>query len=227
MLDLEFLEGDRVAVRHPFRLDAREPDSASRKGFDFSDAIYLITPDRFANGDPGNDNVADMQEQADHASPNGRHGGDIAGISRHLDYIAGMGFTQLWPTPLLENNQLREVAFQIANCSPAIRTLQANLPTGDAGRERRAELQGMFAPGSAIILATREKDDAARKARALFPAYKQAWERIGRHYNERERSAAVYVCPMHPLDRHLEKDARCTACGMSLRKLIFMARPSR
>ncbi|MGH8060837.1 MAG: glycoside hydrolase family 13 protein [Pseudoxanthomonas sp.] len=103
--DIDFLDGARVAVRHPFRLDAREPGSATRRGFDSSDAIYLIVPDRFANGDPGNDSVATMHEAADRASPNGRHGGDIAGIAQHLDYIAGMGFTQLWPTPLLENNQ--------------------------------------------------------------------------------------------------------------------------
>lgn len=103
--DIEFVDGDRVAARHPFRLDAREAGSAARKGFDASDAIYLITPDRFANGDPSNDSVAAMQEPADRASPNGRHGGDIAGISEHLDYIAGMGFTQLWSTPLLENDQ--------------------------------------------------------------------------------------------------------------------------
>ncbi|HYM85889.1 MAG TPA: alpha-amylase family glycosyl hydrolase, partial [Pseudoxanthomonas sp.] len=57
--------------------------------------------------DPGNDSVASMRESADRAAPNGRHGGDIAGLSAHLDYIAGMGFTQLWPTPLLENNQPR------------------------------------------------------------------------------------------------------------------------
>lgn len=105
--DIEFLDGDRVAVRHPYRLDAREPGSAARQGFDESDAIYLIAPDRFANGDPGNDSVAAMREPADRASPNGRHGGDVAGILKHLDYIAGMGFTQLWPTPLLENNQPR------------------------------------------------------------------------------------------------------------------------
>lgn len=105
--DIEFLAGDRVAVRHPFRLDAREPGSALRRGFDSSDAIYLVVPDRFANGDPGNDSVAGMREAADRALPNGRHGGDIAGLARHLDYIAGMGYTQLWPTPLLENNQPR------------------------------------------------------------------------------------------------------------------------
>lgn len=105
--DIEFLDGDVVAVRHPFRLDAREPGSAMRRGFDSSDAIYLIVPDRFANGDADNDSVATMHEAVDRAAPNGRHGGDIAGIAQHLDYIAGMGFTQLWPTPLLENNQPR------------------------------------------------------------------------------------------------------------------------
>ncbi len=103
--DIAFLDGERVAVRHPYRLDARAPNSAARKGFDASDAILLIVPDRFANGDPGNDSVAGMIEPAHRAAPNGRHGGDIAGVARHLDYIAGMGFTQLWPTPLLENNQ--------------------------------------------------------------------------------------------------------------------------
>ena len=105
--DIEFMDGERVAARHPYRLDAREPGSATRRGFDASDAIYLLVPDRFANGDPANDSIASMAEAADRASPNGRHGGDIAGISKHLDYVAGMGYTQLWPTPLLENNQPR------------------------------------------------------------------------------------------------------------------------
>ena len=105
--DIEFMDGERVAARHPYRLDAREPGSATRRGFDASEAIYLLVPDRFANGDPANDSIASMAEAADRASPNGRHGGDIAGISKHLDYVAGMGYTQLWPTPLLENNQPR------------------------------------------------------------------------------------------------------------------------
>lgn len=105
--DIKFIQGERVAAIHPFSLAAREPGSAMRRGFNASDAIYLLTPDRFANADPGNDTVAGMIEAGNRASPNGRHGGDIAGISRHLGYIAGMGFTQLWPTPLLENNQPR------------------------------------------------------------------------------------------------------------------------
>ena len=103
--DIEFVESGKVVATHPWRLDAREPGSAQRRGFDARDAIYLVTPDLFANGDPSNDSVAGMTETANRANPNGRHGGDIAGIRQHLDYIAGMGFTQLWPTPMLENNQ--------------------------------------------------------------------------------------------------------------------------
>lgn len=101
--DLELLDGDAVAARHPWRLDARGP--APPRGFGNADAIYLVTPDRFANGDPGNDAVAGLREGPDRRAPFGRHGGDIAGLRAHLDYIAGLGFTQLWPTPLLENDQ--------------------------------------------------------------------------------------------------------------------------
>ena len=100
-----FSDGGSVVDTHAWQLKPRDPGSAQRRGFNAGDAIYLITPDRFANGDPGNDNVDGLLESADRAKPGGRHGGDIAGIRQHLDYIAGMGFTQLWPTPLLENDQ--------------------------------------------------------------------------------------------------------------------------
>jgi len=102
---IDFMEGERIAVRHDWALEAREAGSAQRHGFDAADAIYLVTPDRFANADPGNDSAPGMQEHGNRTDPNGRHGGDIAGLRQHLDYIAGLGFTQIWPTPLLENNQ--------------------------------------------------------------------------------------------------------------------------
>ncbi|HRN62970.1 MAG TPA: glycoside hydrolase family 13 protein [Luteimonas sp.] len=101
--DIEFLDDVAVVARHPWRLDARA--SAPPRGFDGGDAIYLVVPDRFANGDPGNDSVPGLREAADRGNPDGRHGGDIAGLRAHLDYIAAMGFTRLWPTPLLENDQ--------------------------------------------------------------------------------------------------------------------------
>lgn len=97
-------EGDGAPVRYPYQLRAREAGSGARQGFGNADAIYQIMPDRFANGDPSNDSVPGMLEKADRKNPGGRHGGDIQGAIDRLDYIAGLGFTQLWPTPLVEND---------------------------------------------------------------------------------------------------------------------------
>jgi glycosidase len=104
-MEIRFRQGDQVALRHRYRLRTREAGSAQREGFAPSDVIYLITPDRFANGDPSNDTLRSHTEGANRSHPGGRHGGDLQGIENHLDYIAGMGFTQIWPTPLTENNQ--------------------------------------------------------------------------------------------------------------------------
>jgi glycosidase len=98
------LAGAGRLERHPYELRARETGSASRQGFNSADAIYQIMPDRFANGDPSNDSVAHMADKADRKVYGGRHGGDIEGVIQRLDYVAGLGFTQLWPTPLVEND---------------------------------------------------------------------------------------------------------------------------
>lgn len=103
--DLQFAQDNKPVTRFRYEIKAREKNSAQRKGFDSSDVIYLITPDRFANGDPNNDSVEALTEKANRNLAGGRHGGDIAGMTKHLDYIADMGFTQIWPNPLLENNQ--------------------------------------------------------------------------------------------------------------------------
>ncbi|HCS63924.1 MAG TPA: alpha-amlyase [Cellvibrio sp.] len=102
---IEFQLNGETKSRFDYTLFAREKNSAQRKGFSTKDAIYLITPDRFANGDTNNDAVAGLTEQPDRTFKGGRHGGDIAGMTKHLDYIAKMGFTQIWPNPLTENNQ--------------------------------------------------------------------------------------------------------------------------
>ncbi len=91
-------------TRHIYPLLARASGSAERKGFGKGDAIYQLMPDRFANGDTRNDSVPGLADKLDRKLGHGRHGGDIQGIIDHLDYIAGMGFTQLWPTPLVEND---------------------------------------------------------------------------------------------------------------------------
>ena len=82
----------------------REEGSAKRKGFSSADFIYLITPDRFRNGDPSNDQVKGMLEGPDRKFIGGRHGGDLAGIIESLDYFEKMGISSLWLNPVLENN---------------------------------------------------------------------------------------------------------------------------
>jgi neopullulanase len=79
--------------------------SEPARGFNSSDVIYLLMPDRFANGNPANDNVESMLEKADRTNPNGRHGGDLKGIADHLGYIEDLGVTGIWLNPFLENNQ--------------------------------------------------------------------------------------------------------------------------
>jgi len=98
-------KGKRNNFSVDYELKERRKDSKLRKGFDSSDAIYLITPDRFANADPSNDIVKGMREtKIDRKHDYARHGGDIKGITNHLDYISDMGFTAIWSTPVLEND---------------------------------------------------------------------------------------------------------------------------
>lgn len=103
--NIQFMREGEVAFDYDYRFHERRPGSAQRAGFNNADAIYLIAPDRFANGDPSNDSLPQLQEKADRSLPGGRHGGDIAGMIKHMDYISDMGFTAIWPMPMLENDQ--------------------------------------------------------------------------------------------------------------------------
>lgn len=103
--DLVFSEKGKKKASYLYELKARKEDSANRKGYDESDVVYLIMPDRFANGDPKNDSVDGMEDKLDRENPDGRHGGDIQGIIDHLDYLQELGVTALWSTPLMEDNQ--------------------------------------------------------------------------------------------------------------------------
>ncbi len=103
-LRFEFKDEYKTIATYDYELKGRENGSAQRTSFTTADNLYLIMPDRFANGDPSNDNMPGMKEKADRSNPNGRHGGDIKGIYDHLGYIRDNGFTAIWCTPLLENN---------------------------------------------------------------------------------------------------------------------------
>ncbi|WP_337841533.1 glycoside hydrolase family 13 protein [Rheinheimera sp.] len=102
--DLVFSRSGKEQSRYQYRLLPRRAGSAERQGFSQKDTIYLITPDRFVNGDPGNDSVAGMPDRLDRSNPGGRHGGDIAGMQQALPYLQQLGITQIWPQPLVENN---------------------------------------------------------------------------------------------------------------------------
>ena len=87
-----------------FPLLKRRQSRTEHQGFNSSDIIYLIVPDRFANGDTTNDNVAGMPDRTDRRDPFARHGGDLRGVINKLDYLKDLGVTTLWLTPVLENN---------------------------------------------------------------------------------------------------------------------------
>ncbi|MFD2167911.1 glycoside hydrolase family 13 protein [Thalassotalea euphylliae] len=104
-LNIEFLQGDEVVLTHPYQLKARNKNPAAEISYSAKDVIYLITPDRFANGNPKNDQVPQLLEGKSRQKPGGRHGGDIQGIIDRLNYIEDMGYTQIWLNPVVENNQ--------------------------------------------------------------------------------------------------------------------------
>ncbi len=88
-----------------YTLLERKDASSDRQGFSNKDVMYLITPDRFANGHPENDNHPEMLENVNRSFHGGRHGGDLEGISKNLDYLKNLGYTAIWVNPVLENNQ--------------------------------------------------------------------------------------------------------------------------
>ena len=103
-VEIRLQENGKTVLSHSYPLLAREKSGEAMKGYDNSDLMYLVTPDRFVNGNPGNDYVEGMREKPNRSNPGGRHGGDIQGMIDKLDYIADMGFTALWLNPVLEND---------------------------------------------------------------------------------------------------------------------------
>ncbi len=94
----------RIACEFPL---LKRNAAAKGQGVDARDVIYLIFPDRFANGDPANDWMPEMRDTAGRYTRDGRHGGDLKGIQDHLDYLQDLGVTAIWLNPELENNQSR------------------------------------------------------------------------------------------------------------------------
>ena len=103
-MKIDFTIG-KLTMQVKYDLKAREMSGDRRMGFTNADVLYMLMPDRFANGNPSNDRVKGMRSQVcDRNKPSYRHGGDLEGIRQHLDYLNDLGVTALWFTPVLEND---------------------------------------------------------------------------------------------------------------------------
>ncbi|APY01360.1 glycoside hydrolase family 13 protein [Lacinutrix venerupis] len=108
LFNIHFKFNEEKELVQTYEIKNRLKDASDYQGFDSKDAIYLITPDRFANGDTSNDINESLKEKTiDRKNDYARHGGDLRGIIQHLDYIEEMGFTQIWSCPLLTNDMER------------------------------------------------------------------------------------------------------------------------
>ena len=101
---LNFKQG-KQSKKVKYQLKDREMAGEKRMGFTNEDVLYMLMPDRFANGNPKNDVLKTMRDKnCDRHAPSLRHGGDLEGIRQHLDYFNQLGVTALWFTPVLEND---------------------------------------------------------------------------------------------------------------------------
>jgi glycosidase len=107
-LDIVFAFENGTKKTHTYELKSREKSAEDYIGFSSADAIYLITPDRFSNGDESNDISKKLKEVTiDRTDGYKRHGGDLKGIINNIDYIYDLGFTAIWPTPVLTNDMAK------------------------------------------------------------------------------------------------------------------------
>ena len=103
-MTLQFKNG-KSTKKVKYELKAREKRGEERMGFTNADVLYMLMPDRFADGDPKNNDIKGLNTyKTDRSQPSLRHGGDLEGIRSHLDYFKELGVTALWFTPVLENN---------------------------------------------------------------------------------------------------------------------------
>ena len=103
-MTLTFKQGKQTQ-KVKYQLKERAMAGDKRMGFTNEDVLYMLMPDRFANGNPQNDAFKNMRDKTcDRTAPSLRHGGDLEGIRQHLDYFTQLGVTALWFTPVLEND---------------------------------------------------------------------------------------------------------------------------
>jgi len=125
-------------------LAARASTAARFHGLAQNDVIYLIMPDRFANGDPTNDEPTEFPGSHDRAKPRAWHGGDLRGIRDHLDYLQGLGVTTLWLTPIVKNGAAEDYhgygAVDLYSVDPHLGTLDDYRELVSAAHKQRMKI---------------------------------------------------------------------------------------
>ena len=96
---------NKIVDSYTYELKNRKENSANRSSFSSKDVVYLIMPDRFANGNEKNDSNDALKDKLNRSDASGRHGGDLRGIINNLDYIQNLGATAIWLTPVNEDNE--------------------------------------------------------------------------------------------------------------------------
>lgn len=117
---------------------------------------------------------------------------------------------------LLEAGLLPDIAFQIANTSPALRLLDAHAAEDREPQTLPKLTKHLLTTGFDVILASREKSEPFAKTKVKWEEYRKILKELESRYPPETLRAAVYICPMHPLDRHLKPGDKCAACGMAL-----------
>jgi glycosidase len=122
----------------------RQPTAQRFHGLNSDDVIYLILPDRFANGDPANDEPGEFPGSHDRSRPRAWHGGDLRGIRDHLDYLKALGVTTLWLTPVVKNGATEDYhgygAVDLYAVDPHLGTLDDYQELAAALRKRQMKL---------------------------------------------------------------------------------------
>lgn len=109
--------GDGKSFTYTLQPKSKQNGNSRVRGVHATDLVYLIMPDRFANGDPSNDQYPDQEDtRSERSNPFARHGGDIKGVENNLDYLKDLGVTAVWMTPVFENNmpRMNEGAFNMS-----------------------------------------------------------------------------------------------------------------
>jgi glycosidase len=129
---------------------ARAPTAQRFHGLSQDDVLYLIMPDRFANGDPTNDEPAEFPGSHDRAKPRAWHGGDLRGIRDHLAYLQDLGISTLWLTPIVKNGATEDYhgygAVDLYSVDPHLGSLDDYKNLVDAAHKRQMKIFFDFVP---------------------------------------------------------------------------------